>query len=149
MHGVPSFAQASERQAQGVLPACRGVTSGHHAKLIEDIEAAGAKVTISKLDVVDPEQAKQLVALAESIAPVAAIFHLAMVLDDRMLINQVLHPLHASQIFICHSFHAMSSMPPDPFDDVLHPEWAWPHTRILLTESLLCCARPVRAGTGA
>ena len=46
---------------------------------------------------VDPEQAKELVALAEGIAPIAAIFHLAMVLDDRMLINQVLHPMHALQ----------------------------------------------------
>ena len=105
---MPSFARASERRAEGVLPACRGVHSGHHAKLIEDIEDAGAKVTISRLDVVDPEQAKELVALTEGIAPIAAIFHLAMVLDDRMLINQVLHPLHAPLIFVRHSFHAMS-----------------------------------------
>ena len=48
---------------------------------------------------VDPQQAKELVALAEGIAPIAAIFHLAMVLDDRMLINQVLHPMHATQSF--------------------------------------------------
>ena len=85
-------AGAHERQAEGALPACRGVQSGHHAKLIAEIEAAGAKVTISRLDVVDPEQAKELIALTEGIAPIAAIFHLAMVLDDRMLINQVLHP---------------------------------------------------------
>ena len=101
-----------------MLPACRGVQSGHHVKLITEIQNAGAKVTISKLDVVDPEQAKELVALAEGIAPIAAIFHLAMVLDDRMLINQVLNPCmqcramlttHALPSFVCR--HAGRKVP--------------------------------------
>ena len=107
-------AVAHERQAEGTLPACRGIQSGHHAKLIAEIEAAGAKVTISRLDVVDPEQAKELIALTEGIAPIAAIFHLAMVLDDRMLINQVPHPLHPPQRSSHHACHAAGCMRPIP-----------------------------------
>ena len=130
-------AGAHERQAEEALPACRGIQSGHHAKLIAEVEAAGAKVTISRLDVVDPEQAKELIALTEGIAPIAAIFHLAMVLDDRMLINQVPHPFHTPRAsFTAHEVHAAK-----PCKDLPHPEGTWPHTRILLGLRA-CCTVP-------
>ena len=51
--------------------------------------AHGVSVTVSKLDVVEPEQAIELIALAESRAPLAGIFQLAMVLDDRLIAKQV------------------------------------------------------------
>ena len=46
-------------------------------------------MTVSKLDVVELEEAKQLMALAESKAPLAGIFQLAMMLDDRLIAQQV------------------------------------------------------------
>ena len=54
-------------------------------------------MTVSKLNVVELEEAKQLMALAESKAPLAGIFQLAMMLDDRLIAQQVqqtMHPLH-------------------------------------------------------
>ncbi len=44
---------------------------------------------VSKLDVADPEEAQQIIMLAESMAPVGGIFHLAMNLIDKLLPNQV------------------------------------------------------------
>ena len=130
-----------------MLPACRGVQSGHHVKLITEIQNAGAKVTISKLDVVDPEQAKELVALAEGIAPIAAIFHLAMILDDRMLINQVLN-MHAVQSYAHHTCTAKLCMPPCQQKSPKKPWWARAYMQLLATESMLCGARRARAGIG-
>ena len=66
---------------------------------------------------VDPEQAKELIALTEGIAPIAAIFHLAMVLDDRMLINQVLQPVHAKQSSSHHACTAKHHISPVPVKD--------------------------------
>ena len=75
----------------------RGLRSGHQQDTIAKIEAHGCAVTVSKLDVVELEEAKQLMALAESKAPLAGIFQLAMMLDDRLIAQQVLRaitPLH-------------------------------------------------------
>ncbi len=47
---------------------------------------------VSKLDVADMEEAKGVVALAEKQAPVGGIFHLAMILQDRWMANQVRPP---------------------------------------------------------
>ena len=47
------------------------------------------QVEVSKLDVADMEEAKGVVALAEKQAPVGGIFHLAMILQDRWMANQV------------------------------------------------------------
>ena len=48
-------------------------------------------MTVSTLDVVELEEAKQLMSLAESEAPLAGIFQLAMMLDDRLIAQQVQH----------------------------------------------------------
>ena len=58
-------------------------------------------MTVSKLDVVELEEAKQLMALAESKAPLAGIFQLAMMLDDRLIAQQVLHAITRC-ILCCH-----------------------------------------------
>ena len=68
---------------------CRGLRSGHQQDIISKMIAHGVSVTVSKLDVVEPEQAIELIALAESRAPLAGIFQLAMVLDDRLIAKQV------------------------------------------------------------
>ncbi len=44
---------------------------------------------VSKLDVADMEEAKGVVALAQKQGPVGGIFHLAMILQDRWMANQV------------------------------------------------------------
>ena len=51
-----------------------------------------AQVEVSKLDVADLGETKQIIAMAEKMAPVGGIFHLAMILQDRWMSNQV-HPL--------------------------------------------------------
>ena len=59
------------------------------------------QVEVSKLDVADMEEAKGVIALAQKQAPVGGIFHLAMILQDRWMANQVstlslaaVHPKH-------------------------------------------------------
>ena len=47
---------------------------------------------MSKLDVADLGETKQIVAMAEEMAPVGGIFHLAMILQDRWMSNQVQLP---------------------------------------------------------
>ena len=47
------------------------------------------QVEVSKLDVADMEEAKGVVALAQKQAPIGGIFHLAMILQDRWMANQV------------------------------------------------------------
>ena len=63
--------------------------TGEQAKAVRNLERAGARVTVSTLDVEDAGQTAQLVALAGKDAPVAGVFHLAMYLDDRLLASQV------------------------------------------------------------
>jgi hypothetical protein len=62
--------------------------TGEQAKAVRALERAGARVAVSTLDVVDAGEAGQLLALAGRAAPVAAVFHLAMYLDDRLLASQ-------------------------------------------------------------
>ena len=47
------------------------------------------QVEVSQLDVADAGEARKLVALASSLAPLAGVFHLAMVLKDIALVNMV------------------------------------------------------------
>ena len=47
------------------------------------------QVEVSTLDVANMEEAKGIVALAEKQAPVGGIYHLAMILQDRWMANQV------------------------------------------------------------
>jgi len=43
---------------------------------------------VTTLDVGVPEEAEQIVQLAESMAPVGGVFHLAMYLADKLVTNQ-------------------------------------------------------------
>lgn len=49
---------------------------------------------VTTLDVGVPEEAQKIVKLAESLAPVGGVFHLAMYLADKLITNQVRYPLH-------------------------------------------------------
>ena len=53
------------------------------------MERLGACVTVTQLNVIHAREAANMLQEAETVAPVAAIFHLAMYLDDRMLTKQV------------------------------------------------------------
>ena len=44
---------------------------------------------VTTLDVGVPEEAAKIVKLAESLAPVEGVFHLAMYLADKLITNQV------------------------------------------------------------
>lgn len=44
---------------------------------------------VTTLDVGVPEEAEQIVKLAESLAPLGGVFHLAMNLADKLITNQV------------------------------------------------------------
>lgn len=44
---------------------------------------------VSTLDIGVPEEAEQLIKMAEAVAPVGGIFHLAMYLADKLITNQV------------------------------------------------------------
>lgn len=46
------------------------------------------QVEVSRLDVADPNQAAELFQLAQELGPIAGVFHLAMRLRDKMLVNQ-------------------------------------------------------------
>ncbi len=70
----------------------RGLRTGEQAKAVRALERAGAAVAVSTLDVVDAGEAAALLALAGRAAPVAAVFHLAMYLDDRLLASQARAP---------------------------------------------------------
>jgi hypothetical protein len=60
--------------------------------VVQKLAAAGCSVDVSTLDVADAGEAAQLLADAARAAPVGGIFHLAMVLDDRLIINQARGP---------------------------------------------------------
>ena len=69
---------------------------------------------MSKLDVADLGETKQIVAMAEEMAPVGGIFHLAMILQDRWMSNQV--PSHAPYLSSVSSiFDHWMSMEQSPF----------------------------------
>ena len=96
--GNPCAAEQHTAQQQLQLPmrhgpdlslCCRGLRSGHQTDAIANIKSYGVDVTLSMLDVVELAEAKELIALAMSKAPLAGIFHLAMILDDRLMAQQV------------------------------------------------------------
>ena len=55
---------------------------------------------MSTLDVAELSQARELVVLANSQAPIGGVFHLAMVLKDRFLANQVSFDVHGARILL-------------------------------------------------
>ncbi len=64
---------------------------------------ASSQVEISTLDVADLGETKEIVAMANGMAPVGGIFHLAMILQDRWMSNQV-HTLACGLPHITHAF---------------------------------------------
>ena len=46
---------------------------------------------VTTLDVGVPEEAEEIIRIADSMAPVGGIFHLAMYLADKLVTNQVTH----------------------------------------------------------
>ena len=50
---------------------------------------------VSRLDVSDLDETQQMLQLGEGMAPVAGVFHLAMVLTDKWIANQVSRLLRA------------------------------------------------------
>ena len=74
-----------------ILHIRRGIRTGEQAQLVRQVERLGANVTVTQLNVIYASEALTMLQEAEGLAPVAAVFHLAMYLDDRMLANQVGH----------------------------------------------------------
>ena len=58
-------------------------------KTIQMLQSEGVTVEVSKLDVAVRSQAEQLVADCERLAPIGGIFHLAMILEDRLILKHV------------------------------------------------------------
>ena len=72
-----------------LLTSKRGLRTGAQAKAVARLRSQGAQVEVSTLDVGDPAQAARIVAAAQGMAPLGGVFHLAMVLRDRRLPDQV------------------------------------------------------------
>jgi hypothetical protein len=58
-------------------------------KVIQTLQSEGVTVEVSLLDCGDRDEAKQLLNDCQRLAPLAGIFHLAMVLEDRLILNHV------------------------------------------------------------
>ncbi|EIE23140.1 hypothetical protein COCSUDRAFT_47508 [Coccomyxa subellipsoidea C-169] len=92
--GVGGFGLAlavwlSNRGARNlVLTSKRGMRTGGQRKVVQMLQKRGVQIEVSKLDVADLGETEQIVALAEGMAPVGGIFHLAMILQDRWMSNQ-------------------------------------------------------------
>lgn len=67
-----------------VVTSRRGVTTGTQALAIKQMEAQGARVEVSTLDVADEAQCRKLI---DGIPRLLGVFHLAMVLQDTLLQN--------------------------------------------------------------
>ncbi|KAK9904717.1 hypothetical protein WJX75_001194 [Coccomyxa subellipsoidea] len=70
-----------------VLSSKRGLRTGEQMKTVQMLQSEGVLVEVSLLDCGDREEAVQLLADCDRIAPLAGIFHLAMVLEDRLIMN--------------------------------------------------------------
>lgn len=64
------------------------------------LQSEGVLVEVSTLDVAVRSQAEQLVADCERLAPIGGIFHLAMILEDRLILKHV-WPCYC---LCCHTF---------------------------------------------
>ena len=67
----------------------RGLRTGEQAKTVQMLRDEGVTVEVSTLDVAVRAEAQQLLALCEALAPLWGIFHLAMVLEDRLIAKHV------------------------------------------------------------
>jgi hypothetical protein len=60
--------------------------------LTVDLRLFRLQFRVTTLDVGVPEEAEQIVELAETMAPVGGVFHLAMYLADKLITNQARYP---------------------------------------------------------
>ena len=81
----------------------RGLRTGEQAKTVQMLRDEGVAVEVSTLDMAEHGQAQQLLALCEAMAPVGGIFHLAMVLDDRLIAKHVRIRLTATSLENAHT----------------------------------------------
>ena len=58
-------------------------------KTIQMLQSEGVTVEVSTLDVAVRSQAEQLISDCERLAPIGGIFHLAMILEDRLILKHV------------------------------------------------------------
>jgi fatty acid synthase len=70
----------------------RGLRTGEQLKTIQLLQSEGVTVDVSLLDCADAGEAASLVADCERHAPLGGIFHLAMVLEDRLMLKHVRTP---------------------------------------------------------
>ena len=68
---------------------CRGLRTGEQLKTIQMLQSEGVTVEVSKLDVAVRGEAEQLMADCARLAPIGGIFHLAMILSDRLILKHV------------------------------------------------------------
>ena len=76
----------------------RGLRTGEQAKTVQMLRDEGVLVEVSTLDVAVRAEAQQLLALCEALAPLGGIFHLAMVLEDRLIAKHVCTKLTARSL---------------------------------------------------
>ena len=70
----------------------RGLRTGEQMKTIQTLQSEGVTVEVSLLDCGDRAECAQLVADCERLAPLGGVYHLAMVLEDRLLLKHVRAP---------------------------------------------------------
>lgn len=83
----------------GLIFACRGLRTGEQMKAIQVLQSVGVTVEVSLLDCGDREEAGKLLDDCQRLAPLGGIFHLAMVLEDRLLMNHVCKPASTPFLF--------------------------------------------------
>ena len=80
----------------------RGLRTGEQAKTVQMLRDEGVTVEVFTLDVAVRAEAQQLLALCEALAPLGGIFHLAMVLEDRLIAKHVCSSLTGPNYFTHH-----------------------------------------------
>ena len=83
------------------LRLCRGLRTGEQAKTVQMLRDEGVTVEVSTLDVALRGEAQQLLALCEALAPLGGIFHLAMVLEDRLIAKHVCSTVTGTNLGMC------------------------------------------------
>ena len=73
-----------------ILTSRSGVRTSYHKMAIKRFESYGGTIKVMKLDVADMDQAKELIIASEKVAPVGAIFNLALQLSDASFENQTI-----------------------------------------------------------
>lgn len=71
-----------------VVTSRRGISTSFQTFSLNRLENQGVKITVCKLDVAKPYEAKQLFKVADQNGPIGGIFNLALVLKDGLFENQ-------------------------------------------------------------